>query len=583
MSKRLVIVGGVAAGASAAAKARRTKEDIEIVLVEAGPFVSFANCGLPYYVGGEIADRNDLFVVTADLFRTRFRIDVRLETVVTAVDRRQRRVTLVRPDGDTRELSYDRLVLATGTTGIVPPIAGIERPNVFTLRTVPDVDAILRHLGQVHPGGGDRSAEAPSEQRRPRALVIGGGYIGLEAAEQLRRRDLAVTLVEMMPQLMTALDAEMALPVKAALEALGCEVILNDAIAEVREDGPRPVAVTRSGRQVPFDLGILAVGVRPNVQLAEAAGIALGATGAIRVDALQRTSDPAIYAAGDNCETIHRVLGRPVSIPLAGPANKAGRVAGANAALDLAGAAEDDPRRLEMPGVLGTAIVRVGALAAGVTGLTEAQAKREDIPHAVLYMPGRSHAGYYPGAKPLLLKLLYDPADGRVLGAQAVGAEGVDKRIDVLATAIQAGMTVRDLEGLDLCYAPPFGSAKDVAVLAGFAAANACRGIMPTITPGELLDKLAAGEPLCVLDVRMTKEWDAGHLAEAVHVPLDELRDRLADVPADRPVAVHCAGGYRSYLAQQVLLAAGRSDVSNVVGGYTMIERVRAARGGPAR
>jgi len=578
MAKRLVVVGGVAAGASAAAKARRVNEDIEIVLVEAGPYVSFANCGLPYYIGGEIPERDDLFVVTADLFRKRFRIDVRLETVVTAVDPEAQTVTLIRPDGDTRELAYDRLVLATGTKGIVPPIEGIDRPNIFTLRTVPDVDAICARLDEVYPGAGDRSAAAPSVGHRPRALVIGGGYIGLEAAEQLRRRDLHVTLVERMPQLMTALDAEMALPLKSALTEIGCEVVLGDGVARIEGADGRSVAVTQSGREIPFDLAILAVGVRPNVQLAQSAGIALGPTGAICADALQRTSRPAIYAAGDNSETHHRVLGRAVNIPLAGPANKAGRVAGANAALDLAGASDEDPRRVRMPGVLGTAIARVGSAVAAVTGLTEAQARREGVPHAVMYMPGRSHAGYYPGAEPLLLKVLYEPEAGRLLGAQAVGSDGVDKRIDVLATAIQAGMTIEDLEGLDLCYAPPFGSAKDLQVLTGFAAANACRGIMPTITPAEVLAKLAAGESIRVLDVRMQKEWDAGHLEQAVHIPLDELRDRLDEVPADGPLAVHCAAGYRSYVAQQILLHSGRSEVYNVVGGYTVIECVQAAQ-----
>ena len=563
MAKRIVIVGGVAAGASAATKARRMNEDVEIVLVEAGPYVSFANCGLPYYVGGEIADRKQLFVVTAEMLRKRFRLDVRTETTVTAVDRQGGTVTLARPDGSSEPLAYDRLVLATGAVAITPPIPGLDRPNVLTLRTVPDADAIRQCIEALGSSGS--------------ALVIGGGYIGLEAAEQLRRRGLAVTIVEMMPHLMAALDPELAVRIEAAMVEAGCEVILGDALAEIVEEGGRTVAVAASGRRIPFDVAVLATGVRPNVALAQAAGLTLGATGAIQVDAFQRTSAPSIYAAGDNSETMHRVLGRAVNLPLAGPANKAGRVAGANAALDLSGAGDDSPLRLRMPGVLGTAIVRAGATAAAVTGLTETQARREEIACEVTYAYARSHAGYYPGAEWILLKILHDPASGRLLGAQAVGADGVDKRIDVLATAIQAGMTVEDLEGLDLCYAPPYGSAKDLEILAGFEAANIRRGVMPSMTPAELLERMKADASLFVLDVRTPAEWEAGHLDAAVHIPVDELRDRLDEVPADRPVAIHCGSGYRSYLAQRILLNAGRTDVRNVVGGKIVIDLVQSA------
>ncbi len=578
MGKRLVIIGGVAGGASAAAKARRTREDIDVVLVESGPYVSFANCGLPYYVGGEIPKRESLFVASAEQFRTRFGIDVRLRTTCTAVDRENGTVTLVGPDGQASELAYDRLVLATGTHAVRPPIPGLDAPNVFTVRTVPDVDAIVEHLSKVGPADVDQTAVSVEDGDVARALVVGGGYIGVETAEQLRHRGLNVTLLEMMPQLMTPLDAEMAAPVKAALEQAGCEVILGDALAEVVGENGTTVAVTKSGRRLPFAVAVQAVGVRPNVDLAREAGLELGETGAIAVDGFQRTSDPSVYAAGDNCQTHHAVLDRPVNIPLAGPANKAGRVAGANAALDLCQAGDDDPRRLRMPSVLGTSIVRAGNLAAAATGITERQAATEGRPHKVVYLPAMHHVGYYPGGKMLIVKIIYCPETGRLLGAQAVGPEGADKRIDVLATAITGGMTVEDLETLDLAYCPQFGSAKDLQILAGFAASNQRRGIMPTLTPAEALDKLAAGEPLCVLDVRTRAEWDAWHLDQAMHIPIDELRDRLDEVPADRPVAVSCGSGYRSYLGVRMLMNAGRDDVSNVTGGAMLTKHTLAAR-----
>ncbi len=566
MSRRIVIVGGVAAGASAAARARRMNEEAEITLIEAGPYISFANCGLPYYVGGEIPNRDRLFVARAPRFARRFNVDVRVDTAVTAIDRDRMTVTFATSGGAVEEMGYDRLILATGAVGVVPPIAGLDRDNVFTVRTVPDVDAITAHLGKIGPPG---PGDTP-----PRALVIGGGYIGLETAEQLLRKGLHVTVVEMADQLMLSLDPEMAEPLRAALIEAGCQVILGDGVAEIVERDGRSFAVTRSGHEVPFDLGILAVGVRPNVELAEAAGITLGKTGAIQVDEFQRTSDPAVYAAGDNCEAMHRVLGHPVNIPLAGPANKAGRIAGGNAAMDLAGVPDDDRERLRFRGVLGAAIVRVCGTVAAVVGLTESQARRERIAAKVVYVFGPSHAGYYPGARQMLLKLLYDPGDGRVLGAQVVGADGVDKRADVLATVIAAGMTVEDMEQLDLCYAPPFSSGKDPVVMAGFVAANERRGQTPSVTPAELLDELGGETPPVLIDDRSEKEFAAGHLEGAIGIPIDELRDRLDEVPADRPVAIYCATGYRSYIGQRMLMNHGRTNVRNVLGGYQLIRQV---------
>ncbi len=563
MSERIVIVGGVAAGASAAAKARRMSEDVEIVLFEAGPYISFANCGPPYHVGGEIADRGKLFVVSADQFTKRFNVDVRAETTVAAIDPSRKIVMFQKANGSTDQLTYDRLLLATGAEAIRPPIPGLGAANIFTVRSIPDVDAIMARLATGEPS---------------RAVVIGGGYIGLETAEQLLRRGLAVTVIEMADQLMLALDPEMAQPLQAALQAEGAEVILSDAVAEIIEDGGQSVAVTRGGRRVSFDIGILSVGVRPNVQLAQQAGVALGETGAIAVDALQRTSDPAIYAAGDNSETRHLVLNRQVNIPLAGPANKAGRAAGANMVLDLQGVADDDPRRLSLAGVLGTAVVRVGGASAACTGLTERALIAEGLDYAVVYLPGPNHASHFPGAQMMALKILFAPDTGRLLGVQAVGGEGVDKRVDVVATAIAGALTIDDLGQLDLCYAPPFGSAKDVAIQAGFAGANTRRGLMPAMTPTELLDELAGPTPPTVLDVRTDAEFAKGHLDGTLHVPVDDIRSRLDEIPADKPLAVHCAAGYRSYLAQRILMNHGRDNVRNVLGGYTMIQRTQAAR-----
>jgi len=565
MSKRIVIIGAVAAGASAAAKARRISEDVEIVLVDSGSYMSFANCGLPYYVGGEVADRESLFEVKPKRFSRRFNVDVRLNTAATAVDVKGGAVTLEDSKGGTEKLSYDRLILATGAVGIRPPVEGIDADNIFTVRTVPDADAIVACLQKLSAG-----------KRRPRAVVIGGGYIGLETVEQLLRRGLDVTVIEMADQLMLALDAEMAEPLRGALAAAGAEVILSDALERVSARNGRSVATTESGREVEFDVGILAVGVRPNVQLAKDAGVALGETGAIRADEFQRTSRTGVYAAGDNCEARHLVLDRPVNIPLAGPANKAGRVAGANAALDLAGAADDDRRRLRFNGVLGTAIVRVCGQVVAVTGITESQARREKLSFDVAYMLGPSHAEYYPGAEQMLLKVVYARNGGRLLGAQAVGG-GVDKRIDVLATAITAGMTVEGLEQLDLCYAPPFGSAKDVAILAGYAAANARRGEMPSITPAELLEELAGSRPPAVIDVRTPSEFDEAHLDGAVNIPVDLMRQRLSEVPEEGPVVLYCTVGYRSYAAQRILMNNGRRNVRNLLGGFSLIQQTLAA------
>lgn len=569
--ERIVVVGGVAAGASAAAKARRMNEQAEIVMIEAGPHISFANCGLPYYVGGEITDRAALFVTEAGSFGRRFHVDVRLETRCEAVDARSRELTLRGPDGAEARLSYDRLVLATGTTPVIPPIVGIDAPCMFTCRTVPDVDDIVARIDALVPHESESEQPRALSDSKLAALVIGGGYIGLECAEQLMRRGFRVTVVELAEQLMAPLDAEMTAPIKWALERAGARIALADAVEAIAEAGPeRWIARLRRGGEVIFDLGLVATGVRPDSALARQAGLSLGSSGAISVDVQQRTSDPAIFAAGDNCESVYLPCAMPRNVPLAGPANKQGRVAGANAALDLLGAAADDPRRLKLRGVLGTGIVRVSGVVAGGTGLTEKMAAAIGKTVAAAYVWGPSHAGYYPGAEQMLVKVTYEPETGRVLGGQVVGGDGVDKRLDVLATAIFGGLTVEDLSQLDLAYAPPFGSAKDVAILAGFVASNARAGVSPAISPAALVEQLKGAEPPLVIDVRSEREYGSGHIAQAVNIPLEQLRARIAEVPRDRPVVVHCGVGYRSYIAQRILAGSGLTNVRNLHGGYAL-------------
>jgi len=580
MSKRLVIVGGVAAGASAAAKARRTDEDIDIVMCEAGPYMSFANCGLPYYVGGEIASRDALFVAHPERFRDRFRVDVRLNTRVMAVDAKAQQVAL----GDAT-LAYDRLVLATGTVPVMPPIEGLDAANVFLCREIADVDAIHDFLERVQPRdmeglrGVDRDRFLGAQDAGVHALIVGGGYIGLECAEQLIGRGVRVTVVEAATQVMAPLDPEMTQPIVQALMDAGAEVILNDGVERLEPTETHAHATLASGREIPFDLAIVGAGVRPNVALAEDAGVTLGATGAIAVDVHQRTSDAAIFAGGDNCESVFGPTGEAVNIHLAGPANKHGRVAGQNAALDLAGAAADDPRRLRMGAILGTSIVRVCGVTAGATGLTEKAARAAGLDAATIYHLGAHHAGYYPGAALMGIKLVFARDDGRLLGAQAVGRDGVDKRIDVYATALQAGMTVAELEDLDLAYAPPFGAARDVAMMAGMVAANAWRGLSPGVGPLAAFAELDAPAPPLLIDVRSPREYAAGQLDGAVNIPWEELRGRLDEVPRDRPVIVHCNAGYRSYCAQQVLRAHGYDNVRNLQGGYGVASRGRGLAG----
>lgn len=546
MSKKLVIIGGVAAGASCAARARRLSEDAHIVLVERGQFVSFANCGLPYHIGGEIAQRAKLIVQTPEALRTRFAIDVRLETEAISIDPRAKTVRLrERCSARVYEEPYDELVLAVGAKPLAPPIPGLDRKGHFFLRTIPDVDAILAWL---------------DEHECRRAVVVGGGYIGLETAEQLHKRGLQVSLVEALPQVMAPLDPEMAAYLHAELRTHGIDLYLGDPVAAFEEPvssgeaAEASVVVLRSGRRLPADIVILGLGVKPDTELARTADLELGPTGGIRVDEHMRTSVPHIWAAGDAVEVRDFVTGQPCVVPLAGPANRQGRIIADNIfGLDS-----------RYPGTVGTAILRLFDLAAACTGANEKTLSRLGRRYEVAHLHPLSHAGYYPGAQPIAMKLIFDPDSGFVLGAQAIGRDGVDKRIDVLACAIKARMTVDDLAELELAYAPPFGSAKDPVNLAGMIAQNVRRGLVQLAQWHEVTQPEA---PFIVLDVRTGAERAKGAIPGSLHIPLDELRTRLDELPRDREIVVHCAIGQRSYYAARILAHHG-FRVRNLTGAY---------------
>lgn len=547
---KLLIVGGVAGGASAAARARRLAEDAEIVVFERGPDVSFANCGMPYHIGEEIRDRGKLLVVTPQRMRDRYRLDVRPQSSVEAIDR-QNRTVRVRDLATDRVYveGYDKLILAPGAAPVRPPLPGLDLPGVFTLRNLQDMDRIKERVD-----AGVREA-----------VVVGAGFIGLELAENLTRRGVRVTVVELLDQVLPPLDPEMTTPIAQHLSANGVTLILSDsATAFEPADSGLSVAL-KSGRRLAAQLVVVGVGVRPESRLASEAGLAVGPRGGIRVNAHMQTSDPDIYAVGDAVETTDFVTGEPAQVPLAGPANRQGRIA-ADHALG---------RDSRYRGTQGTAIVRVFDLTAAATGASEKVLRRLGRPYRKAYVHPANHATYYPGAEAMTLKVLFDPA-GKVLGAQAVGGAGVDKRIDVLAVAIQAGLRVYDLEEMELAYAPQYGSAKDPVNMAGFVAAGLLRGDHPQA----LTEDLLAGEAKAfLLDVRTPEEHAAGHVPGAVNVPVDELRSRLGELPKDRPITAYCQVGMRGYLATRVLRQAG-FEASNLAGGYRTYQLYAARQAG---
>ena len=546
---RLLIVGGVAGGASAAARARRLSEDAHIVLFERGPDVSFANCGLPYYLGGEIAERNKLLVVTPDRLRTRFKLDVRVQSSVEYIDRAAKKVRVRElTTGRQYEESFDKLILAPGAAPLRPPLPGIDLPGIYTLRNLQDVDRI----------------KASMDQDVKQAAIIGAGFIGLELAENFVRKGIATTLVELQDQVLPPLDKEMTQPIAAELAKQGVDLQLGQSAEsfEPHADGVR--VKLKSGPSLFAQLVVLGVGVRPENQLAVQAGLEVGPRGGVRVDETMQTSDPNIYAVGDVIEVKDFVTGERSQVPLAGPANRQGRIAADNVF----------GRKTKYRGTQGTAIVRVFNKTAAITGASEKVLKRLNRPYRQIYVHPNSHAGYYPGAQAMTLKLLFDVESGKVLGAQAVGGEGVDKRIDVLAVAIQAGMTVFHLEEMELAYSPQFGSAKDPINMAGFVASGVLRGDHPQMDASAFLSASPLESPYLV-DVRTPKEFADGCIPGAVNIPVDELRSRLNELPRDRTIVVYCQVGQRGYLATRILLQSGLK-AANISGGYQTFQMLKA-------
>jgi NADPH-dependent 2,4-dienoyl-CoA reductase/sulfur reductase-like enzyme len=529
--KQIIIVGGVAAGASAAARLRRLDEHAEIHLIERGGFVSFANCGLPYYLGGEIADRGKLLVQTPKRLSELLNISVHLNAEVMAIDRARKEIVVtLKTENSTVRLSYDALVLATGADAFIPPIPGVMADNHFSLKTIPDMDNIHEYI---------------ERKKATRALVIGGGYIGIEAAEQLKHRGLTVTIIESGPHILAPFDGEMVTSVQKELESHGVSLVLGERVVRFEGTGDTTCAITDKDNKFVADFAILALGVRPNTALARAAGLAIGERGGITVDASLRTSDPHIWAGGDVVETEHVITGEREIIALAGPANRQGRII----ADSICG------RPSTYKGSLGTAIIRVFNLTAACTGKNERALRSKKQEYQKVYLHPTQHASYYPGASRMNIKLLFNPSDGRILGAQAVGQDGVDKRIDILATAIAGGLTVEQLTELELCYAPPYGSAKDAINIAGMVAENVRKGDVPTVHWHAVKD--FNREQYQVLDVRDMAEREKGHIEHSLHIPVTELRSRLSELDLNKQIVCYCASGQRSAVACRTLLQHG--------------------------
>jgi NADPH-dependent 2,4-dienoyl-CoA reductase/sulfur reductase-like enzyme/rhodanese-related sulfurtransferase len=550
---KVIIVGGVAGGASCAARLRRLDEKAEILMVERGPYVSYANCGLPYHIGGVIEKESSLLVATEQTFREQFAIDCRTRCEVIGISPKKKTVELKNHvTGKVTTESYDKLVLSPGAAPIRPPLPGIDLPGIFSVRTVPDAREIREWIerGSSDSTGEHTSSGFPLDKTK-RAVVVGGGYIGLEMAENLVHRGLEVTVVEMLDQVMAPLDPECARLVERHLEKHGVRLALNDGVSGFKQTATGSLEVlTKSGKVHPADIVILAIGVRPETSLAKMAGLEIGQRGGIRVDEQMRTSDPDIFAVGDAVEVKDFVTGEWSLIALAGPANRQGRIV----ADVIAG------RSSRFRGTQGTSVIGIFGATVAATGANEKLLTRlgqKDFEK--IYLFPNSHAGYYPGAKTIVLKIIFRKSDGRLLGAQALGQDGVEKRIDALAMAIQMGATVYDLEEAELCYAPPFGSAKDPVNFAGMVPADVLRGDMP-------LCHWASVDGGFLLDVRNPPELAVEQVPGAVNIPLPELRGRLSELPKDREILVICRSAQRAYYATRILLQNG-FKARNISGG----------------
>ncbi len=536
-----IIIGGVAGGATAAARIRRADENAEIVLVEKGKYISYANCGLPYYIGGVIKSRDKLFVQTPEAFSRRFNVDVRTRHEALSIDTERHEVSIRRADGTTYTETYDRLLLSPGAEPVRPPLEGIDTEGIFTLRNVDDTDRIHSYLGT---------------HRVRHAVVVGGGFIGLEMAENLHHAGAGVSIVEMADQVMAPVDFSIASHVHRHLMDKGVGLWLGRGVERFTSENGSIKVWLNTGETLSADLVLLSIGVRPSVRLAREAGIELGARG-IKVNRWLQTSSPEVYAVGDAIEYEHPIAGGPWLNYLAGPANRQARIAADNMVYG---------NREEYEGSIGTSVAKVFDITVGATGLAAKHLKRMGVPYLTSVTTSSSHAGYYPGAFNLTLKLTFAPDTGRIYGAQCVGVDGVDKRIDEIAMLIKRGGTVRDLVRTEQAYAPPFSSAKDPVAIAGYVACNTLDGVMPVVTWRELA--AADRSEVCLVDVRTPEEYALGTIDGAVNIPLDDLRGRLGEIDRESDVIVFCAVGLRGYLAQRILLGRGYRRVRNLAGGY---------------
>lgn len=540
MTQKVIIVGGVAGGATAAARLRRVSEEVEIILVERGEHISFANCGLPYYIGETIKDRNKLLVQTVKGMSERFNLDIRNLSEVVSINPDNKMVTIKNlQSGEVYDEKYDKLLLSPGARPIVPPILGLnENPSLFTLRNIPDTDQIKNFVDNNNPKS---------------AVVIGGGFIGIEMTENLVDRGLKVTLIEMANQIMAPIDFEMASILQTHIKEKGVNLILENGVQSFADEGKK--VVLSDGTEIQTDMTILSIGVRPENELAKTAGLSLGERGGIIVNEFLQTSNEDIYAVGDAVEVVDYISGTKAMIPLAGPANRQGRIAANN----MMG------KREKYQGTLGTSIAKVFDLTVAATGNNEKILKRLGKNYEVVHIHPNSHAGYYPGAAPISFKLIFDKETGKIFGAQAVGADGVDKRIDVIATAIKGGLTVEDLTNLELSYAPPYSSSKDPVNMAGYVATNIMEGELEHIQWHEVDQIVAQGGLL--IDVREPMEREFGFIKGSINISLNDLRNKLNEIPKNKTVYVSCQVGLRGYLASCILKNNGYS-VKNVDGGW---------------
>ncbi|QIK54679.1 FAD-dependent oxidoreductase [Dysgonomonas sp. HDW5B] len=540
---KVVIIGGVAGGATAAARMRRESEDAQIVLFERGEYVSYANCGLPYYIGGTISERDRLFVQTVEGFVNRFNIDIRIKSEVTAIDLKSKTVAVLnRLTNESYTESYDKLIVSTGAEPIKPPMPGIDNPKIFSLRNVPDMDHIKSYIDQHNP---------------KRAVVIGGGFIGLEMVENLQDAGLEVCVIERSNQVMTPIDFSMASLVHQHLKSKKVGLLLEEVVEGFESNVNEIKVLLASKKDISADMVILSIGVRPEVHLAKEAGLELGSLGGIKIDDYMQTSDPDVYALGDAVEVFNPVIGKHSLIPLAGPANKQARIVADNIL---------EGNIYKYTGTIGTSIAKVFDMTVAATGASSKLLDRENIAHLSSFTHGNSHAGYYPNALPLSIKINFSPVDGKLLGAQIVGFDGVDKRIDLFAQVIKKGGTIYDLMEIEHAYAPPYSSAKDPVNMAGFVADNILKNKVKVIQWREL-DKVSKDE-ISVIDVRTSGEFEFAHIEGAINIPVDDLRSRLSEIPKNKKVILYCAVGLRGYLASRILHQHGYTDVYNLSGGY---------------